>query len=378
MEFSIGVDELQYVVKLFGKIAKRNTEDPTGQINIEITKEGVKFLSNNSSIVIEYVSKQCNIKEQGNASVVFNKLFSFVTPFTFWNGSFGSKEVLIKSTDKAVYVSIDVTFEDGSFSKNKIKLELHNPFGVLKPDVFGQSTFTMNSAIMRTAINKVIYAISPNEVRSAIQNMKIDFDEDCIRFVGTNGIQLSEYKVQNNTDYIGGFSVRYDFMSVLRVILPNDDTQLFIEISERKIRAKFGNVYIEGRMDLGHNYPEYRPTLEAFSNIMSLDKKIILSSITPIQEILDSDDYNRITVEVKDKKLQIYSDTSHFIYSKDVDFDGEYIVDVNGQILKKTIESISDEELILKFSDSNGVLIFDSKSQSNQSSLMTPVRRRKK
>ena len=378
MEFSIGVDELQHIVKLFGKIAKRNTEDPTGQINIETTNEGVKFLANNGSIAIEYVSKQSSVKKQGSASVVFNKLFSFITPFVFWNGSSGAKEVIIESTDKAVHISIDVIFEDGSSSENKIRLDLHNPFGVLKPDSFGQATFTMNSAIMRTAINKVIYAISPNEVRSAIQNMKIDFDKDYIRFVGTNGIQLSEYKVQNNTGYVGGFSVRYDFMSSLQVILPNDDTQLFIETSERKIRAKFGNVYVEGRMDLGRDYPEYRPTLEAFSNIMSLDKKIILSSITPIQEILDSDDYNRITIEVKDKKLKIYSDASSFTYSKNVDFNGEYVVDVNGRILKKTIESIGDDELILKFSDSNGVLIFDSKAQGNQSSLMTPVRRRKK
>ena len=378
MEFSIGVDELQYIVKLFGKIAKRNTEDPTGQINIETTNEGVKFLANNGSIAIEYVSKHSSVKKQGSASVVFNKLFSFIVPFIFWNGSFGAKEVIIESTDKAVHISIDVIFEDGSSSKNKIRLDLHNPFGVLKPDSFGQATFTMNSAIMRTAINKVIYAISPNEVRSAIQNMKIDFDKDYIRFVGTNGIQLSEYKVQNNTGYVGGFSVRYDFMSALQVILPNDDTQLFIETSERKIRAKFGNVYVEGRMDLGRDYPEYRSTLEAFSNIMSLDKKIILSSITPIQEILDSDDYNRITIEVKNKKLKIYSDTSSFTYSKNVDFNGEYVVDVNGRILKKTIESIDDDELVLKFSDSNGVLIFDSKTQGNQSSLMTPVRRRKK
>jgi DNA polymerase III sliding clamp (beta) subunit (PCNA family) len=167
-------------------------------------------------------------------------------------------------------------------------------------------------------------------------------------------------------------------MSALQVILPNDDTQLFMEVTDKKIRAKFGKVYVEGRMDLGHDYPEYRPTLEAFSNVMSLDKKIILSSITPIQEILDSDDYNRVTIEVKDKKLRIYSDVSNFTYSKDVDFDGEYIVDVNGKILKKTIDSIGDDELILKFSDSNGVLIFDSKAQGNQSSLMTPVRRRKK
>ena len=74
--------------------------------------------------------------------------------------------------------------------------------------------------------------------------------------------------------------------------------------------------------------------------------------------------------------MSFYNDDARFSYGETVDFDGNFVIDVNGAFMMETLEAIDDDRVIIKFTDENGVLIFDSKNYEDQKALITPIRRR--
>ena len=109
---------------------------------------------------------------------------------------------------------------------------------------------------------------------------------------------------------------------------------------------------------------------------MTLDKDVLMDSIRPLRDILNPDDNNRLTFEIKGGKMAFYNDDARFSYGETVDFDGEFVIDVNGVFMIDTLEAINDDRVLIKFSDENGVLNFDSKNYEDQKALITPIRRR--
>lgn len=377
MEFSIEAEELQHIIKTLSVVAKRNTSEPSGRILIEAENNKIRFVANNDSIAMMCISNRNIIKKEGATSVVYNKLRSFVTPFEPYNGEFGLKEVKFRTTDKAVNVSVDNTFEDGTTSKARLRLDLFNTHAIQQPKPFNKATFILNSNLMKAAIDKISYAINPNEVRAFIQGMCVEFDDKNIYFAGTNGLMLTQYKIENNSILKKDkYSIKYDFIVALSRLLQNDGTQLFIEIENDRIKVKFNNIFIEGRMIIGHEYPNYHSTLDAFSNVITLNKDVLMSILIPFHDILDPEDHFRLTISTKDGNMEIYNDNLHFHYDGDIDFNDEFIIDVNGRFVQQTLTSIKDDKLLMKFSDDNGVLIFDSANYEDQKSLITPIKRR--
>jgi len=374
MEFSIEVGELQRIFKALSVVT---SSDSLGQILIEVKKDRVDFIANNGSIALEYFSDKCIIKKQGAVSIIYDKLRFFVSPFDPHNGTFGAKDVKFKTTEKAVNISIDNIYEDGTTSKGKLRLDKLNIYAIQRPKPFNQATFILSSGIMKTAIEKVLYAVNPQEVRSFIQGVCMEFDEDSIYFVGTDGLVLSQYTMDNNSTLKGGkYTIKYDIMSSLLRLLQDDYEQLFIEIENDRIKIKFGNVCVEGRIIIGHDYPDYKTLLEKFQEFVVLDKEMLLKIIVPFHEISDKDDYHRITLSVKDNEMKVYNDNLHFDYNENITFNNDFIIDINARLLQKTINAIKDNKLFMKFSDERGLLIFDSSHYENQKSLITPIKRR--
>jgi len=74
--------------------------------------------------------------------------------------------------------------------------------------------------------------------------------------------------------------------------------------------------------------------------------------------------------------MKIFNENLHFDYNENIEFDGDFVIDINARLLQKTIGAIKDSKLSMKFSDDKGLLIFDSSNYENQKSLITPIKRR--
>lgn len=379
MEFSIETVELQNIIKLLGVSAKVNTASPEGRILIETTDDNkVVFLSNNRSTAISILADKVDVRSPGSVSVLYTKIKSFVLSFLPWDETHkvGVKDFHFVSDDSnVVNIYVDNVYENGKKAKGKLRLNKYDTYTISKPAQIKNSNIILNSTIFKTATNKILYAMNPNELKRFIQGMNVSFDEDYIYFAGTNGHMLSEYKVKNvSTLKDGSFILKYDFIMGLRRALSNE-TQLFFDIEGSMIGVKFDNVCFWGRKNAGSEYPDYKSALEQFTNVISLDKDLLLSNIKPFSDILDSEDNNRLSFSFKNGKMLVYCDVAEFEYD-DVEYDGSYVIDINGVSFINTVEAIKDDKILLKFSDDKGSLIFDSGNFEDQKALITSIRRR--
>jgi DNA polymerase III sliding clamp (beta) subunit (PCNA family) len=206
--------------------------------------------------------------------------------------------------------------------------------------------------------------------------MNINFDEENICFVGTTGKELSEYKVKNISDLKeGSFTLRYDFIMALRRAL-GEESQIVFEMDNREVRTAFENICLWGRTIIGHEFPNYKPVLKNYTDSILLDKEVLVGNLLPFSDVLDPDDNYRLTVSIKNKIIKLYCDVASFTYDNEVDFDGEFVIDVNGQSMIQTVDVIKDDKILMQFSDDKGVLLFDSGNFEDQKALIAPLRRR--
>lgn len=379
MDFSISTLELQKIIKLLSVVVKVNATDFTGRICIESVDGGLNFLVNNGSTTLLYTSNEAVVKKPGETSISCGKIKSFITSFKPWDGKYGAKNFYFKVKNNNVNVTVDDLQENGNVVKAKLKLACYNSNLVQRPIEYDTPSFVLNSTAFRLATSKVLYAINPATSFGlyAIQGMNVNFDKDNIWFAGTDGKVLSEYALKNSTGYKGeDIILQYDFLMGLRRIIANDQ-QLLWEINKGHVNVKIDNVVFGGKLVVGHKYPDYKPTFDQFKHYITLNKATILNSLTPFADILDPEDNYRITVDIKDKIMTLHNDQARIEFElADIQGGLDLSIDVNGKLLIQTVDAIYDDNIILKFSDGAGVLIFDSSTTQDQKALLLPLRRR--
>jgi len=381
MDFRIETKELQKVVGLLGVTAKVNAHDFGGQVLMEANDDNtVKFISNNNSTAISILSSEgIVVNSPGSSVIYYGKLKPFVNSFVPWNEKFGTKDIhLVKKGDK-VKVFVDTVYETGESSKGDTKLDSLNDAYFKMPKPFGESQFILNSNMFKKAASKVIYAMDTSgnmAFARGLHGMNLSFRDEGLFFCGTNGRVLSEYKVENSSglkdvDYL----IQYDFVMGLKRAV-GEETQVFIEIDGTDIRAKFDNVNFSGRLVIGDTFPNYKPVLNVFEKTMVVSKDAIMGIIIPFLDLLDNEDHNRLTFKIKDNKIKLSSDNTEFECDFGIESSDGFVIDINGKLLYQTIEAIDDDKILIKFTDDNGVFIFDSGNFKNQKALITPIRRR--
>lgn len=377
MDFSIETGDLQKAIKLLSVTAKSNVLDSTGMILITANEDGViTFLSNNGSTALSFASNKAEVKSVGSAVIEYGKIKSFVSSFHTWNDKIGVKNFHFDLSDKFLNISVSNTHENGKVSKGSLRLKIFDVYTIREPEKLMTPNFVLNSVIFRTATSKVLYAINPSDTRAFLHGMNVVFTEDEICFVGTDGQRLSEYKVKNISDLDEGiFLLRYDFIMGLRRIVDSDN-QLSFEFGKNNVKAAFDNVIFWGRTIIGHDFPDYKPILASFKNSITLDKEVLMSSLLPFADILNPDDNYRLTFSLSDGEMVLSCDMAEFTYDDKVDYPGGFIIDINGQHMIQTIEVIKDDRITIRFSDDDGVLIFDSGNFEDQKALIAPIRRR--
>jgi DNA polymerase III sliding clamp (beta) subunit (PCNA family) len=116
---------------------------------------------------------------------------------------------------------------------------------------------------------------------------------------------------------------------------------------------------------------------DEYKHEISVGKDILMNSLRSISELLNPEDNYRLTFQIEDKKLSLYSDLVNFSYTDTVEFDGKFSMDVNGKYFMSTVESIMDDRIIIRFSDEDKSAIkMDSFNFGNQRSLVTPLKKR--
>ena len=379
MEFNIETEALQDAMKALSVVTRVNTADAEGRLLIRTNEDNtVSLVANNNSLALVVDVDKVEIKKQGSVSILYSKVKSFIGSFVAWNGEFGAKEFIFKESKNKLNIKVDNYFENGKKTSGNLHLELYPTVMIQQPRAFGEATFILNSSVFKQAVSKVIYAIDPGDIRQNIQGMFVSFDNDNISFTGTNGLMLSEYSVKNiSTIKEGSYIFKYDFIMALRRML-TEETQVFFEVEERLVRARFDNMTLSGRLVMS-DYPEYKALFDQYKYSVVVNRDVFMNNIVPFMDVLNADDNNRLTLSIINNQLSFKNDYADLVYSEEVPVDSKsFVIDINGVFMKQTVEAIKDDQLLIKFSDELGYLIFDSGNFQDQKALITPIKQRAK
>lgn len=377
MKFKIETKTLQKIIKNLGVTAKVNTLDSSGRMLIETKDDKLVFLANNSSTAIQIETGEVIIEEPGSLSILYGEINSFISKFSPWDGEHGVKEFNFSFQNDEALIKVKNVHPTGKVSRGRLKLTYYPDYLVAKPIHIDNPTFILNSTIFKDAVSKVIYAIDPNDNRKFIQGMSVKFNENYIYFAGTDGKMLSEYKINNVSNYKeGAFTLTHSFVMGLRRAL-GDETQLHFDVADGRIKVTFDNVLFWGRTVVGHKYPDYNEDLTKYTHTVTVAKDILMSSLYPMADVLDEDDNKRLSISINNDTLTIFNKDAEFVYEQAVEYTGDFVVDVNGSFMLQTIEAIKDDKLLMKFSNADGYLIFDSGNFENQKALITPIKQQR-
>lgn len=372
MKFFISTSDMQRAVKLLGVSAKMNTYSFEGQVLIKAKENSVLFISNNgnSGISCEFPAK---VQEEGQVYVVYSKIKSFIMTFNPWNGEFGSKEFLIKKSKTKVLISVE-SIQNGKSSKSSINIEQINSTTNLPLVEMEEPNIIINSRIIKTAVDKLLYAVDSSGIEDFMMGIRLLVSENELVFTATNGRVVSEYITNASTNgKQGEYFLPYEFiMGMKRVIL--DDFELFIEVSKYKTKLHFDNIVFWSSGLSYRTWPDTNSVWSMFEKEMLINRDIILSGISSFVDLLDQDDYNRLTIETSDSMLNIKTDVSLFEYDG-IENGDSFVVDVDGRDLINAILSVEDENIKLKYTDENNGIIVVSENE-KQKSFVTNLSRR--
>lgn len=349
MEFELKVQDAQYAIKLLGITAKLNTADFDGQVLLKVSDDKVLFISNNGSSGLS-CEIPATITTPGQVSLLFSQIKTFFMTFSPWNGEYGVKTFVFKTKEDKLTVYAKIHNESGRITNSRLKLDTQTPSAFLTEVSVQEPNLILNSSIIKTAIEKSFYAIDKNSLQDYVRGLRILVSDSVVKFTATNGAVVSDFTIKGEGPLQDGeYFLSFEFLSGLRRLL-TEDTQLFFELQRAKNILRFDNVVYWSKSSMYKEYPEYNGVFSLFDKEFTLDKSTLLNGVSSIEDVWDSDDHNRLTIELKDAQLTLNTDKAMFEYGE---FEGvpNFVLDVDGKDFLNILRTIADDDIRLKCGD---------------------------
>jgi len=364
MEFFVKTQDIQRAIKLLSVVVRINTASFEGRVLMSAEGDKVKFLINNGKTGMVHTIP-AKVVDDGEISVVYSKIRVFIMTFLPWDGTIGAEEFHFVSDDSKLNINTSSLHMNDIVAKSELKVDLIETESIPRINSVESPNMILNSSIIKTAVDKVLYAVATkNSFIPYTMCICMIFSNEFIKFVATNGRVLCEYKVQNDCNIKdGAYLLTHEFITGLRRII-TDDVQLFWDVSDNVAKIDFDNILFQGyiqKIDLKDEYPDYERQFSLFETVVSIDRDVLLSGLQSFVDILNSDDFYRVSLLIENNKLMLKTDTSCFeLEDSSFPEDLQVAIDISGKDMLSTLQSISDRSVELKFIDKSNGLIFES------------------
>lgn len=382
MHFKVELEELQNILKLVRVCVKSNTTDPAGRISIFVSPDEVTFITSDVLNSIKVKLTNPTIQSEGTCSLLYKDLQPFIQSFHPYTEDRGGVELVeFKLNPKSVSVSLENNLAGGKVSKHRVRLAF---FDTLNEDgLFDvpNTDFVLSSSVLKTSLDKVNFIVDPAHNITFLRGVNLKFTENEIYFAGTNGIVISEQTIKNTSALSDAeYILSHSFVKALRntvAFLSKEEVSVAFSIVAGKVRVVVDTVILVGNLIINYEFPDYRPELlKSKKHVVKLDKELLMTNLNAIINLLDPEDNYRITIEYTGNILKLTSDGSESEFPIEGEACDVVKVDLNGRFLKQVINSIQDDQLLVKLTDENTPVLFDSEMFEDQKALITYIKRR--
>ncbi len=340
MFFSIRADRLIKIVTELKMVASLTAEDISAYTLVDVSQKSVYFLSSSGDLAVDFVINDDTIGEArtpGRFAFLYRKLQKFVFAFR------------IEEPDKCWYEfraeqgTINVVFKDAAGKKRgSLTLQTINHQLIPIPSPFKETSFIINNDVIKASLVKVRYAIDPANPTESYRNLYIVLDATAgtAKFVGLNGVLLSELTLQTPVAVSGEYLVPSKYLAVLVHMVEDSGIPLHIGTYEGEIKIKFGAGCLHGAIQQGLSFQEgYERVFDQVSQSVTFSTPDALAAVNGLLGILDKDVEPTITLKLEDGDFSLSHDTSKFKVAYIGELVEPFTAYVSGNFLVKVLRA---------------------------------------
>jgi DNA polymerase-3 subunit beta len=368
MEFKVNSKELE---KLLTKIIPAvPTRTPMSIL------ENFLFEIKESSLTI--IATDLEISMKSSINIVADSDISIVVPAKLTHDilkSLGDTTVNFEVTDNN---KINLTTENGEYSISYLSDEEYPEVPQFPTEADEINEIEINGLELKKAFDTTSFAMSKEEMRPAMMGTLLEFNEEGLRFVATDGHRLSNLlnktvKTEINEKYV----VPEKAISVLSKILDEKDIKMFM--SNTHISFKLNDIELITRL-IGQKYPEYRGVIPLENEYeLKLKTKELLTAIKRMMLFSSDSSTRRVKFSINENNIEISAENIDMGNSGkenimceyngtpiDIGFNSQYVSDVLSHL-------VSEEEIIFKLHSANKAVILVPKEEKENQDLMMLV-----
>ena len=276
-------------------------------------------------------------------------------------------------------------------TESNLKLKLTTDNGVYNigfsspedfPEIMSVSRekeIVLNGLDIKKAIDQTSFAMSKEDMRPAMTGTLLEFSEDGLRFVATDGHRLVKYVNKSiSSDKIEQYIIPERAISVLSKQLSDNDVKIYL--STTNIMMQLSDVDFISRL-IGEKYPAYNSVIPLENeNILKVKTTDILSTIKRM--MLFSANSKQVKVSIVNDNLEISAeDIDHGSDAKEnifCEYKGEPMdIGFNTSYMNDILSHINKDEVIFKLHSPTKAVVIEpvqKKENLDLMMLLMPVR----
>lgn len=365
MKFSCDTQALVESVNIVQKaVASRSTVECLEGIHITAKENKVILCGNNLEICIE-AHLEAQVEETGEVVVNSNLFGNIIRKLS-------GETIDIKVGDKDV-----TTIKSGNskFDITGIDSSEFPPF----PEVGESKTFVLKQRELKEMISQTIFAVSSNDAKLILTGCYMSGEADHISMVAVDGYRLA-LKKEHPEEELPPVSmiIPAKTLNELNRIIKDDDSEIRITFSDKKVRFDFENVIFVSRL-LEGEYIDYKRIIPSdYSYTVRASVKEMIDAVERVSIVITSEvQKNPIIFHISDGSIKICCETASGKSEEYVAVENtgaDLTIGFNKRFLSEALKACTGEEIIMSFVGSvNPCLITPAEGDSYQF-LILPVR----
>lgn len=212
------------------------------------------------------------------------------------------------------------------------------------------------SSVIAKGIDNTLYAVSTETIRPMMTGIYWDIHEGDITFVASDTHKLVRYiNAETNPGFERGFIMPAKPASILKGILPKEDTQVKMVLSQKGSRFEFGDFTLSCRFIKG-NYPNYNRVIpESNPFTVTVDRETLFNAMRRVA-IFASKASNLVKMQItRGNVLLAAQDLDYGTSAKEnviCDYDGnDMTIGFNSVYTMEILGNIPGDTVLVKIAD---------------------------
>jgi DNA polymerase-3 subunit beta len=269
-------------------------------------------------------------------------------------------DVLRAFSNVPIAFTVDMEYKiELAAGEGKYNLSGYNPDEFPKyPDLQETNTVAMESAVMVNAINKTLFATGNDELRPVMAGVYCDLHEDDVTFVSTDAHKLVRYtKPDLSPGVNGSFILPKKPLNLLKNTLPNDETPLKIEFSDKNSIFSFDNYKLICKLVDGR-YPNYEKVIpQETPNTLTVDRQNMLNVLRRVS-IFANKSTHQIRLKLSGQEMILSAEDLDYSNAAqerlNCNYSGEDMdIGFNAKFLLEMLVNLDSEEITMLMSQPN-------------------------